>query len=302
MLGDQSSSHTLADFETLSCELDGSVATVAFNRPDALNAISPLMEREFLEAFDVVDGSDEVRAVIVTGRGRAFCAGADLSTDGAGFDVIRRARERGTEPIADGDVPRDGGGMMALRIFRCLKPVIGAINGPAVGAGATVPLAMDIRLGSERAKFAMVFARRGMSPDACASWFLPRLVGISRALEWMVSGRVFDAMEALDAGYLRSVHPPDELLPAARQLADELVTDSAPLSVAMTRQLLWRMLGAAHPMEAHRVESRAILSRASAADSDEGVAAFMEKRGAQFPLAVSRDLPEGFPWATEPEF
>src|ERR1700760_3960213 len=188
MIGDQSSSQKLADFATLRCELDKSVATVTFNRPDALNAISPLMEREFLEAFDVVDGSDEVRAVVVTGRGRAFCAGADLSPGGAGFDVIRRARERGTEPIADGDVPRDGGGMMALRIFRCLKPVIGAINGPAVGAGATVPLAMDTRLGSERAKFAMVFARRGMSPDACASWFLPRLVGISQALEWMGRG------------------------------------------------------------------------------------------------------------------
>jgi enoyl-CoA hydratase/carnithine racemase len=302
MIRDESSSQRLADFETLSCELDGSVATVAFDRPDALNAVSPLMEREFLEAFDLVDRSDAVRAVVVTGRGRAFCAGADLSPDGAGFDVIRRARERGTEPIAEGDVPRDGGGMMALRIFRCLKPVIGAINGPAVGAGATVPLAMDIRLGSERAKFAMVFARRGMSPDACASWFLPRLVGISRAIEWMVSGRFFDAKEALEAGYLRSVHPPDELLPAAHQLADALVTDSAPVSVAVTRQFLWRMLGAAHPMEAHRVESRAILSRALAADSDEGVAAFLEKRGAQFPLAVSRDLPDGFPWVTDPEF
>ncbi len=292
----------LAEFETLSCDLDGSVATVAFNRPDALNAISPLMEREFLEAFDVVDQSDEVRAVVVTGRGRAFCAGADLSAEGAGFDVIRRAQERGTEPVAAGDVPRDGGGMMALRIFSCLKPVIGAINGAAVGAGATVPLAMDMRLGSERAKFAMVFARRGMSPDACASWFLPRLVGISRAIEWMVSGRFFDATEALDAGYLRSVHPPDELLPAAYALANELVANSAPVSVALTRQFLWRMLGGAHPMEAHRIESRAILSRSLAADSDEGVAAFLEKRDARFPLAVSRDLPEGFPWATEPEF
>jgi enoyl-CoA hydratase/carnithine racemase len=260
------------------------------------------MEREFVEAFDVVDRTDEVRAVVVTGRGRAFCAGADLSPEGAGFDVIRRAQERGTEEVGPGGVPRDGGGMMALRIFSCLKPVIGAINGAAVGAGATVPLAMDIRLGSERAKFAMVFARRGMSPDACASWFLPRLVGISRAIEWMVGGRFFDAAEALDAGYLRSVHPPEELLPAAYELANELVKDSAPVSVAITRQFLWRMLGGAHPMEAHRIESRAILSRSLAADSDEGVDAFLEKRDARFPLAVSRDLPDGFPWTIDPEF
>jgi enoyl-CoA hydratase/carnithine racemase len=302
MIGDQSSSRKLADFETLSCELDGAVATVTFDRPDALNAISPQMEREFLEAFDVVDRTDEVRAVVVTGRGRAFCAGADLSAEGAGFDVVRRARERGTEQVGAGDVPRDGGGMMALRIFSCLKPVIGAINGAAVGAGATVPLAMDIRLGSERARFAMVFARRGMSPDACASWFLPRLVGISRAIEWMVSGRFFDAAEALEAGYLRSVHPPEQLLPAAHELANALIEHSAPVSVALTRQFLWRMLGATHPMEAHRIESRAILSRSLAADSAEGVAAFLEKRDARFPLGVSRDLPAGFPWATDPEF
>jgi enoyl-CoA hydratase/carnithine racemase len=302
MIGDQSSPRALADFETLSCELDGAIATIAFNRPDVLNAVSPRMEREFLEAFDVVDHDDAVRAVVVTGRGRAFCAGADIAGDGVGFDVIRRAQERGTETIGPADVPRDGGGMMALRIFRCLKPVIGAINGAAVGAGATVPLAMDIRLGSERAKFAMVFARRGMSPDACASWFLPRLVGISRAIEWMVSGRFFDATEALQAGYLRSVHPPDELLPAAHALANELVEHSAPVSVALTRQFLWRMLGGAHPMEAHRIESRAILSRAFSADADEGVAAFLEKREARFPLAVTRDLPDGFPWATNPEF
>jgi enoyl-CoA hydratase/carnithine racemase len=302
MFGNPSSLRALADFETLSCELDGSIATVAFNRPDALNAISPLMEREFLEAFDLIDGDDDVRAVVVTGRGRAFCAGADLSVEGAGFDVVRRAQERGTEEVLPGAVPRDGGGMMALRIFRCLKPVIGAINGAAVGAGATVPLAMDFRLGSDRAKFAMVFSRRGMSPDAAASWFLPRVVGISRALEWMISGRFFDAAEALNGGYLRSVHAAEDLLPSAYELASSLVEQSAPVSVAVTRQLLWRMLGAGHPMEAHRIESRAILSRSQAGDADEGVAAFVEKRAAQFPLTVSHDLPEGFPWMTEPEF
>jgi enoyl-CoA hydratase/carnithine racemase len=289
-------------FETLAYGVEDSIATLMFDRPDALNAITPAMEREWLEAFDQIDADDAVRAVIVTGRGRAFCAGADISPGGAGFDVVRRAEERGTEEIAPGDVPRDGGGMMALRIFRCRKPVIGAINGAAVGAGSTVPLAMDARLGSETAKFAMVFARRGMSPDAASSWFLPRLVGIDRALEWMISGRFFDAQEALEAGYLRSIHAAEELLPAARQVAQDLVEQSAPVSVAITRQLLWRMLGAAHPMDAHRVESRAILSRATAEDATEGVEAFLEKRTPNFPSTVSHDMPDGFPWLAEPEF
>ena len=289
-------------FETLELAVDDRIATLTLDRPEVLNAISPLMEREFLEAFDRIDEDDAVRAVVVTGRGRAFCAGADLSVGNAGFDVVRRARERDTEPLGADGVPRDGGGMMALRIFACRKPVVGAINGAAVGAGATVPLAMDIRLGSERAKFGMLFARRGMSPDAASSWFLPRVVGISRALDWLISGRMFDADEALEAGYLRSVHAPDELLPAAYETARALVTDSAPVSVAVTRQLLWRMLGADHPMQAHRLESRAILSRSVAADAAEGVAAFLEKRQAQFPLAVSHDMPEGFPWSTDPGY
>jgi enoyl-CoA hydratase/carnithine racemase len=192
--------------------------------------------------------------------------------------------------------------MMALRVFGCRKPVVGAINGAAVGAGATVPLAMDVRLGSERAKFGMVFARRGMSPDAASTWFLPRVVGISRALEWMISGRMFDAGEALEAGYLRSVHSSDTLLSAAHEVARRLVAESAPVSVAITRQLLWRMLGAEHPMDAHRLESRAILSRSRADDAAEGVAAFLDKRQAQFPLTVSQDMPDGFPWSPEPGF
>jgi enoyl-CoA hydratase/carnithine racemase len=289
-------------FETLDLSVADAIATLTLDRPDVLNAISPLMEREFLEAFDAIDADDEVRAVVVTGRGRAFCAGADLSAGDAGFDVVRRALERATEELGSGGVPRDGGGMMALRVFGCRKPVVGAINGAAVGAGATVPLAMDVRLGSERAKFGMVFARRGMSPDAASSWFLPRVVGISRALEWMISGRIFDAAEALDAGYLRSVHSPETLLSAAHEVARGLVAESAPVSVAVTRQLLWRMLGAEHPMQAHRLESRAILSRSLAADAAEGVAAFLDKRPAQFPLTVSDDMPDGFPWEPEPHF
>lgn len=292
----------MPNFETLRYEREGSIVTLSLDRPDALNAIDPLMEREWLEAFDQVDADDDARAVIVTGRGRAFSAGADVSEGSAGFDVVRRARERGTEQVGEGDVPRDGGGMMALRIFSCLKPVIGAINGPAVGAGATVPLAMDARLGSESARFAMVFARRGMSPDAASSWFLPRLVGIDRALDWLISGRFFDTDEALEAGYLRSVHPADDLLPAARELAVQMIEQSSPVSVAITRQLLWRMLGAGHPIEAHRLESRAILSRSLAADAGEGVRAFLEKRPPEFPSRVSTDMPDGFPWESEPGF
>jgi enoyl-CoA hydratase/carnithine racemase len=302
MGGDQSSPRRIGEFETVTVELLGSIATLTLDRPDVLNAISPLMEREFLQAFDLLDADDEVRAVVVTGRGRAFCAGADISSRGAGFDVLRRAEERGTERTRPGMTPRDGGGMMALRIFHSRKPVIGAINGAAAGAGATVPLAMDMRLASVTAKFGMVFSRRGMSPDAAASWFLPRVVGISRALDWMISGRFVDAAEALDAGYLRSVHPADELLPAAYKLARELVSHSAPVSVAVTRGLLWRMLGAEHPMDAHRIESRAILSRSVAADAVEGVAAFMEQRDPRFPMTVSDGMPEGFPWTEEPEF
>lgn len=298
----QSSSRRIGAFDTLSIELEGPVAVLTLDRPEVLNAISPLMEREFLHALDLLDADDDVRAVIVTGRGRAFCAGADLSEGGAGFDVIRRAAERATEPVEHGAVPRDGGGMMALRIFQSRKPVIGAINGAAAGAGATVPLAMDVRIAAEGAKFGMVFARRGMSPDAASSWFLPRLVGISRALDWLISGRFFDTEEALEAGYLRSVHPSEELLPAAHEIANALVSDSAPVSVALTRQLLWRMLGANHPMEAHRLESRAILSRSLAADADEGVAAFLEKRRPRFPSTVSVDMPDGFPWLPEPRF
>ncbi len=288
-------------FETLSLSTEDGVATLTLERPDSLNAVNPRMEREWLEAFDAVDGDDKIRAVVVTGRGRAFCAGADLSSGEAGFDVIRRARERGTETVEDNQVPRDGGGMMALRVYRCLKPVIGAINGAAVGAGATVPLAMDFRLGSESARFAMVFARRGMSPDACSTWFLPRVVGISRALDWLISGRFFDAREALAAGYLHGLHAPEELLPAAQRTARELVSQSAPVSVAITRRLVWRMIGAENPMEAHRLESELILARSRAADADEGVAAFLQKREARFPGRVSADLPD-LPWASEPPF
>jgi enoyl-CoA hydratase/carnithine racemase len=270
------------------------VATITLNRPEQLNAFTNVMMRELIAAFDEVDADDDVRAVIVTGAGRGFCAGADLSGggdtfSGGGSDITTDALSGGRR------VPRDGGGMVSLRIFECTKPVIGAVNGAAVGVGATMTLPMDIRLASEAARFGFVFARRGIVPEACSSWFLPRLVGISQAAEWCYSGRVFPAAEALAGRLVRSVHAPDELLPAAQAIAREIADNTSPVSVALTRQMLWRMLGADHPMEAHRVDSRGILERGASADAREGVLSFLEKRPPNFPLRVSKGLPEIFP-------
>lgn len=272
------------------------VATITLNRPDQLNAFTNVMMRELLDAFDRIDADDEVRAVIVTGAGRGFCAGADLSGGGETFS------RGGSDEVTDIGVPRDGGGLVTLRIFECTKPVIGAINGAAVGVGVTMTLPMDIRLASDQAKFGFVFARRGIVPEACSSWFLPRLVGISQAAEWCYTGRVFPATEALAGGLVRSVHAGDELLPAARAIAAEIAEHTAPVSVALTRQMLWRMLGAGHPMEAHRVDSRGILERGRSADAREGVVSFLEKRPPQFPVKVSDGLPDIFPSYEAPKF
>lgn len=272
------------------------VATITLDRPEHLNAFTTTMMRETIDAFDQVDADDAVRAVVVTGRGRGFCAGADLS---AGGDTFAHG---GSDVQSEARVTRDGGGLLTLRIFRCLKPVIAAVNGPAVGVGATMTLPMDIRLASHTAKFGFVFARRGIVPEACSSWFLPRVVGISRAAEWCYAGRVFPATEALEAGLVRSTHAPDELLPAALQIAAEIATHTAPVSVSLTRQMLWRMLGASHPMDAHRVDSRAINVRGASADAREGVLSFLEKRPASFPMKVSDGLPDVFPDWTEPKF
>jgi enoyl-CoA hydratase/carnithine racemase len=273
------------------------VATITLNRPDQLNAFTGTMMREIIDAFDQVDADDDVRAVIVTGAGRGFCAGADLSGGGETFS------KGGSDEIPeDVGIPRDGGGLVSLRIFECTKPVIGAINGAAVGVGVTMTLPMDIRLASEHAKFGFVFARRGIVPEACSSWFLPRLVGISQATEWCYTGRVFPAAEALQGGLVRSVHAADDLLPTARAIAAEIADNTAPVSVALTRQMLWRMLGASHPMEAHKVDSRGILSRGASADAREGVVSFLEKRAPQFPVKVSDGLPEIFPSYETPKF
>ena len=282
-------------FTDIAYEVSNRVATITLDRPDRLNAFTGRMMYELIEAFDLADADDEVRAVVVTGRGRGFCAGADL---GSGGDTFAKG---GSDVVAAG-VPRDGGGMVSLRIFESKKPVIGAINGAAVGVGITMTLPMDIRLASTSAKIGFVFARRGIVPEAASSWFLPRLVGIQKATEWAFTGRLLSPQEALDGGLVRSIHEPDDLLPAAYALAAEIADNTAPVSVSLTRQMLWRMLGESHPMAAHRVDSRAILARGASADAKEGVESFLEKRPAVFPVKVSDGLPDVFPDWVDPEF
>ncbi len=283
-------------FKTLLLDVADGIATLTLNRPDRMNAFTGQMMTDIIAAFDATDANDDVRAVIVTGAGRAFCAGADLSEGAKTFDYESRddRPERGDKGSAE--YLRDGGGRVTLRIFESLKPVIGAINGAAVGVGATMQLPMDIRLASTEARFGFVFARRGIVPEACSSWFLPRLVGVSQALEWCYSGRVFAAQEALQGGLVRSLHAPEDLMPAATAIAREIADHAAPVSVALTRQMLWRMLGADHPMEAHKIDSRAIFARGKQADAKEGVTSFLEKRPAAFPNKVSQDMPDFFPW------
>jgi enoyl-CoA hydratase/carnithine racemase len=277
------------DYTDILYDVDGSVATITLNRPDKLNAFTNAMVREMIDAFDRADADDSVRAVIVTGAGRGFCAGADLSSGGQTF------AKGGSDVVDPAGVVRDGGGLVSLRIFDSVKPVIAAINGPAVGVGITMTLPMDIRLVSTTAKIGFVFGRRGIVPEACSSWFLPRLVGISQAAEWCFTGRVFTADEALAGGLIRSIHEPDDLLPAARAIAAEIAENTSPVSVALTRRMLWTMLTADHPMQAHRVDSRGIQSRGRSADVAEGVESFLAKRPASFPDRVSDGLPDIFP-------
>ena len=293
-------------FETITYEVAEQILTITLNRPDKLNAFNATMQRELIAAFDAADNDDQVRAIIVTGAGRAFCAGADLSSGADTFD--RDARRGPVRRLADGRVDysdpniRDGGGQVTLRIFKCLKPVIAAVNGPAVGICVTMQLAMDIRIASEAARFGFVFSQRGIVPEAASSWFLPRIVGISQALEWCYTGRVFPAQEALDGRLVSKVVPSDELLPAARALAREIATKTAPVSVALIRQMMWRMLGADDPMEAHKVDSRGIYARGRSEDVREGVMSFMEKRAPDFRNKVSSDMPDYFPWWDEREY
>lgn len=281
-----------ATYEHIDYQVDGPILTITLDRPDHLNAFTGRMMKELIDAFDRSDADDEVRAVIVTGRGRGFCAGADLSSGGDTFDADARLAQGG-EPVV---TQRDGGGQVSLRIFESLKPVIAAINGPAVGVGATMTLPMDIRLAAESARMGFVFSRRGITMEACSSWFLPRVVGVSQAAEWVYSGRVFPASEALAGGLVRSVHPDGELLDVARGLAMEIAENTSAMSVALNRQMMWRMLGADHPMEAHKVDSRAIRYMGSSPDVREGVEAFLEKRPARFTMRPSEDMPDFVPW------
>ena len=292
---------TAPSFETLLYDLEDGVATVTLNRPEKLNAFNTQMMRDMIAVFDHTDADDGVRCVIVTGAGRAFCAGADLSAGGETFDYDKRGGDAMAARTVDG-LQRDGGGLLTLRIFDSLKPVIAACNGAAVGVGVTMQLAMDIRLASTAGRYGFVFARRGLNPEAASSWFLPHLVGVQTALEWCYTGRIFPAQEAHEKGLVRSLHEPDELLPAARALAREIADNTSPVSVALTRQLIWRMAGAAHPMEAHRADSRGIQARGRSGDAREGVTSFLEKRPPQFPDAVSGDLPDIWPHWTAPKF
>jgi enoyl-CoA hydratase/carnithine racemase len=281
------------DFESIRYEVADRVLTVTLHRPERLNAFTEAMGAELIEAFERADRDDEIRAIVITGSGRGFCAGMDLASGGSTFDYGAQA---------EGEIPRDGGGRVVLRIFESTKPVIAAINGPAVGVGITMTLPMDIRMAAESARIGFVFTRRGIVPEACSSWFLPRIAGISQAMEWVASGRVFSAQEALAGGLVRSVHPDGELLGAAHELAREIAQNTAPVSVALARRLMWSGLGAAHPMEAHRADSRAMFARGRSEDAREGITSFLEKRPPSFPDRVSDGLPELLPGREEPRF
>jgi enoyl-CoA hydratase/carnithine racemase len=273
-----------SDFQTILLDREDGVATITLNRPDRMNAFTEEMLGELLEALDITDADDDVRAVIFTGSGRAFCAGADL---GRGGDTFKRDDEEFSM-----ERHPDGGGILALRLFDSAKPLIAAVNGPAVGVGVTMTLPMDVRLAADSARFGFVFAKRGIVPEACSSFFLPRVVGMAQAAEWVFSGRVFDAQEALAGGLLRSVHPADELLPAARALAEEFRDGTAPVAVAIARRMLWAMLADGSPEKSHELGSEALHFLGASDDVREGVVSFLEKREPAFPLRVSRDMPD----------
>jgi enoyl-CoA hydratase/carnithine racemase len=290
-------------FETITYEVDDGVLTLTLNRPARLNAVTRVTIAELLEALEQADADDAVRAVIVTGAGRAFCAGADLSMGGKTFDVAARAGDRDARSQERPDQPhRDGGGLVTLRIYDMKKPMIAAINGPAVGFGITLTLPMDIRIASSSARIGFVFSRRGVVPEACSTWFLPRLVGMARAAEWMYSGRVFPADEALAGGLVSRVVEPEQLLATARELAWEIAENTSAVSVALARQLLWKGLGADDPMWAHRLDSKCMEFMGRSADATEGVTAFLEKRPPRFSMRPSANMPPFYPWGNPRPF
>jgi len=280
------------EYQQIKYEVEDRILTLTLNRPERMNAYTEIMRAELVDAIDRAEADDEVRVIIVTGAGRAFCAGMDLGDGGATFDYTSVPQ----------DDHRDGGGILALRMYRCTKPIIAAINGAAVGIGLTMTLPMDIRIAANTAKMGIVFARRGIVVDACSSWFLPRVVGISKALDWSMTGRVFTAQEAFESGLVSQLVEPDQVVPAARAVASEIARYSAPVSVALIRQLMWSMLGASHPMEAHRIESKGFHYLGQRADADEGINAFLEKRDPNFTMSPFSDMPDFYPWLKEPPF
>jgi enoyl-CoA hydratase/carnithine racemase len=284
------------DYEQILYDVKENILTITFNRPERLNAFNSAMRGELIDAFDRANEDDMIRAIIVTGKGRAFCAGADLKNGAETFDYDKR------EDRLDRETRRDGGGRLTLKIFESVKPVIAAINGPAVGVGITMTLAMDIRIASYNASFGLVFSRRGIIPEACSTWFLPRIVGISKALDWVLSGRVFSGEEALRSGLVQSLHSPADLLSSAEAIAREIAENTSAISVALSRQLMWRMLGADHPMEAHKIESRGIYHTGKSDDAREGVESFLEKRSPEFKSKPSTDMPNFFPWWEKQRF
>jgi enoyl-CoA hydratase/carnithine racemase len=296
------------NYEQIKVDVKDQILTLTLNRPEKLNAFTGTMMHEMIDVFTRANGNDDVRAIVVTGAGRGFCAGADLSAGASTFDYDARTdrpdRKAGSGPEINwsDERLRDGGGRLTLAIFECLKPVICAVNGPAVGIGLTMQLAMDIRIASDQARFGFVFSRRGIVPEACSSWFLPKIVGISQALDWTLSGRVFDAQEALRGNLVKEVVKPEELLPRAYAIAGEIRDNTAPVSVALIRHMMWRLSALDHPMEAHKIDSRGIYSRGQSADVKEGVVSFLEKRPAKFPQKVSADMPPWFPWWSERKY
>ena len=302
----------MTNYKQIKTEIDeNGIMVLTLCRPEAMNAFTGRMMHEMIDALDKADADDAVRAIIVTGDGeRAFCAGADLSEGDKTFDYAARSDGgKKSNVISDGDEVnwssqdiRDSGGILTLRIYDSIKPIIGAINGAAVGIGVTMQLPMDVRIASDNARFGFVFARRGIVPEACSSWFLPRIVGISQALQWCYSGEVFGAEEALRGGLVSKIVPPADLLARAKEVALQMTQMSSPVSVAMTRQMLWRMMGADHPMEAHKVDSKAVFGRGRQSDAKEGVMSFLEKRAPEFADKPSSDMPGFYPWWDERKF
>jgi enoyl-CoA hydratase/carnithine racemase len=291
----------MPEYTTFDYQLEDGIAVVTFSRPEKMNTFTMVMVAEMLEMLDRTDADDVVRGIVVTGSGRAFCAGADLGAAGDTF-AYKPGEDGRPHDIDVNGVRRDGGGRVVLRIYRSLKPIVAAVNGAAVGVGATMQLPMDARLASTSARFGFVFCRRGITPEACSSWFLPRLVGLPTALEWFYSGRVFDAEEALARGLVQSLHEPEKLVDDAIARVRTMTQTSAPVSIALARQLVWQSQGAAHPMDVHRIDSRSIQERGRSADAKEGINAFLEKRESHFTDRVSDGMPEFFPWRDEPEF